>query len=822
MIALYYVGILILTIGIFFAYVFARKKNKVNFALFLKILSIVLISVFTIRYMSGADAIQNTLSLTNDVFSSKFENFVSISLNWLLITIVLFVTLLPFFDIKHKHIFVTFFVLPICLACFGCFYLIGKGIIGTTAFEKFNFRLPLMAVEVGLCLSFCLCFLFEKFAFSTLDTPDQVKKGFGKAKDYLCLLYIIPLALATMPSYVIQSYFGYYNTLMEVKSFSKLHRMVLYIGLVLPLLVWFVLRKKDYQTKKFALLYIAIGTLISFSLRHKFESFLDVTAWPFHLCNTAMYIVPLCVAFKWDKLFYFTYFINIFGAFAAMAMPNYADGTNLFSQQLVNFYINHYIAFFMPILMVSLKLYPRPKIKQFYYSMFGFGIYFVLALVFNAWFSNYGTVDYFFLNSNFIPKKLGTWAENLLNVELSFNIGNLGFKFYPIYQVLFFLCYVLIGLGMWFLFEQGYAFADSLSDIANRKKKIRADILAFEYQQQLKENNMEQNKIENHTPSLVLKNFTKRYGSSNVYAVKDATLQINGGEIFGFLGHNGAGKSTIIKSIVGIQPITSGTITVCGYDVERQSVLAKRMIGFVPDHYALYEKLTGREYINYVADLWGVSQEERDKQIKKYVELFELSGAFDNQIKTYSHGMKQKITIISALVHNPKVWILDEPLTGLDPTSIFQVKQCMKQHAKEGNIVFFSSHIIDVVETICDRIAIIKKGHILTVKSLKEIEQTTTLEQFYLEMTNQDVQLAQVGKTTQPILDNTNMQNTTQNDTKSQNNLQNPTQNDTKSQNDLQNTTPDETIQKDLQDKSNASAPANSQNTKQKKARKKK
>ena len=165
--------------------------------------------------------------------------------------------------------------------------------------------------------------------------------------------------------------------------------------------------------------------------------------------------------------------------------------------------------------------------------------------------------------------------------------------------------------------------------------------------------------------------------------------------------------------------------------------MAKRQIGFVPDHYALYEKLTGREYINYIADLYEVEQEERDKRINRYVEIFELQTAFDNQMKTYSHGMKQKIAIMAALVHNPKVWILDEPLTGLDPNSIFQVKECMKQHAKEGNIVFFSSHIIDVVEKICDRIGIIKKGQIQCVKTIKEIEESgTTLEDFYMDIIN--------------------------------------------------------------------------------------
>ena len=216
---------------------------------------------------------------------------------------------------------------------------------------------------------------------------------------------------------------------------------------------------------------------------------------------------------------------------------------------------------------------------------------------------------------------------------------------------------------------------------------------------------------------LVLKNFSKKYSTSDVYAVKDANLEITGGEIFGFLGPNGAGKSTIIKSVVGIQSITSGKIEVCGYDVAKQSVGAKMQTGFVPDHYALYENLTGREYVNYIADLYAVSKEDRDKRIEEFVERFNLRHAFDNPIKTYSHGMKQKITIMSALVHSPKLWILDEPLTGLDPESIFQVKEAMKKHAEDGNIVFFSSHIIDVVERLCDKIAIIKKGNVLCTRS---------------------------------------------------------------------------------------------------------
>ncbi len=232
-----------------------------------------------------------------------------------------------------------------------------------------------------------------------------------------------------------------------------------------------------------------------------------------------------------------------------------------------------------------------------------------------------------------------------------------------------------------------------------------------------------------------ISNFTKIYGNGKFKAVDDFSLEVFPGEVFGFLGHNGAGKSTTIKSMVGMQTITRGKIEICGHDVIRRPVEAKQCMGYVPDHYALYERLTGREYVGYVADLYSVSAADRAARMNKYVDMFALGHAFDNQIKSYSHGMKQKITVISALIHDPKVWILDEPLTGLDPTSVFQIKECMRAHAEEGNIVFFSSHIIDVVEKICDRIAIIKEGKLQCIHSLADLRaQKISLEQLYLSL----------------------------------------------------------------------------------------
>lgn len=719
-----------IAIGLVVTYFILKvKKVKISDKM-LKILSIFLAVVFFFRFMLGDDALNNIFNLTYSPISSEGFTAISLIFNWLLYSVILLVILYPFFKNSKYATVIKYYGLIISLLCFGFLYYLTVGIVGENAYSGFNIRSLLMGMEIGILIGYCFVVFMENDKFKVTK-----QNAFG-------FLYIIGMLLATMPSYLLSGLFGNAPVNIPAVDLELPHRMILYLAVIIPFVLYFLLKKKDSETIRGILLYISLGTLLSFSINYKFHTFLDVTNWPFHLCNTAMYLVPLCLLFKWEKLFYFTYFINVFGAFIAMVMPNYPEAINLFSNRIVEFYINHFIAFFMPLLMVALKVYARPKLKQFKYSIIGFAMYFGAMLIINAWFTNYGTVDYFFINSDFVASKLGRWAEDLRNVILSFNIGNLTFTFYPVYQVLFFIVYVLLGAGMWFIYEAGFSFADILHDIAVRKQKIRADQLALDVALagRGKEEPMNldgQNKI-------ILRNFSKRYGNSQIYAVKDASLEINGGEIFGFLGHNGAGKSTIIKSIVGIQPITSGSIEVCGYDVDKQSVMAKRNIGFVPDHYALYEKLTGREYVNYIADLYDVSKEDRDKAINKYVDIFELQDSFDNQIKTYSHGMKQKITIMSALVHNPKVWVLDEPLTGLDPASIYQVKECMRQHAKAGNVVFFSSHLIDIVEQLCDRIAIIKKGKILTCQAVKDIEKEGSLEEFYLNITSQNVEVSLV------------------------------------------------------------------------------
>ena len=233
---------------------------------------------------------------------------------------------------------------------------------------------------------------------------------------------------------------------------------------------------------------------------------------------------------------------------------------------------------------------------------------------------------------------------------------------------------------------------------------------------------------------LKVTNLSKVYEEKTV--VDNITFEAVDNRIYGFLGPNGAGKSTTIKAVVGIHLPTEGKIEVNGYDVAVQPVEAKSQLGFVPDHYALYENLTGREYLNYIADLYKVSQEDRDAFLKEFLKTLAMEDAIDNKIQTYSHGMKQKIAIMASIIHKPKLWILDEPLTGLDPVSIFQVKQCLKRHAEQGNIVFFSSHLIDIVEKLCDRIIIIAHHKVVDVANVKElVDKGVDLEQYYMEKT---------------------------------------------------------------------------------------
>ena len=217
--------------------------------------------------------------------------------------------------------------------------------------------------------------------------------------------------------------------------------------------------------------------------------------------------------------------------------------------------------------------------------------------------------------------------------------------------------------------------------------------------------------------------------------MKNLSLEVKDGEIFGFLGSNGAGKTTTIKCLCGILPFDSGEVLIDGVSLKENPREAKLKLAYISDNHAVFERLTGREYVNHIANLYNTPKEEREKVVDGLLEAFNLKNAYDRQIKSYSHGMKQKINVIAGLVHNPKLWVLDEPLLGLDPQSGFELKKIMRQHADKGNTVFFSSHILEVVENICDRVGILYKGKLVAVADLKELKKEgKSLEELYIKV----------------------------------------------------------------------------------------
>lgn len=231
---------------------------------------------------------------------------------------------------------------------------------------------------------------------------------------------------------------------------------------------------------------------------------------------------------------------------------------------------------------------------------------------------------------------------------------------------------------------------------------------------------------------LKIENYTKIYGG-NKKACDNVSLSVESGDIFGFIGHNGAGKSTTIRAVVGVMDFDEGTIEIDGHDVRKEALQCKKVTAYIPDNPDLYENLTGMQYLNFVADAFGISQAERKEKITDYAKRFGIADALKSLISSYSHGMKQKVAIIGALIHSPKLLVMDEPFVGLDPQAAFTLKEIMHEMCENGSAVFFSTHVLDVAERLCNKIAIIKKGKIIANGNVEELIGERTLEEVFLE-----------------------------------------------------------------------------------------
>ena len=235
---------------------------------------------------------------------------------------------------------------------------------------------------------------------------------------------------------------------------------------------------------------------------------------------------------------------------------------------------------------------------------------------------------------------------------------------------------------------------------------------------------------------LEIQNYTKAYGKGK-NAAQDVSLTVMPGDIYGFIGHNGAGKSTTIRAVVGVLDFTEGEIYIDGHSVKKEPMECKKITAYIPDNPDLYENLTGIQYLNFVADVFGISAAEREEKIAKYAGAFEITSALGDMIGSYSHGMKQKVAIISALIHEPKLLVLDEPFVGLDPKATFTLKEIMHDMCSRGTAIFFSTHVLDVAEKLCNKVAIIKGGRIIASGTMEELTEGHSLEEAFLEADNE-------------------------------------------------------------------------------------
>lgn len=681
-----------------------------------KILSLAFAACFALR-LAMTDVFYDTEALVG-IFS-KGLNFALVVLRAFTQMCVLALILAPWFKFRSVKSIVAYAVPVVYFIDMALFRQNVYAFLGAVSLPTFGFREVQFAVECVLAFSMGMIELANRirdrdFDFSKKNILQTLALG---------TFYLIFAAHGS----TLFNLFG--GRLGSAKDFSPAHIAMLALTVALLIAGFALLRKCSKEFNYFILTSAAVACFMHFWYYYSFP--LGFTNLPLHLCHAAVTLMCISFIFKNRAIFAFNYLVNVTGAIFALILPD--SDAQLTSELGVHYFNGHILLVVIPILAVALGVFPRSKIKDVGYCIAVFTGYFLVAGILNAWLVNYDpSVNYFFMNGDNLVKYVAFAARWKNNFIWTFNIGELTFKIYYVYWIAMYVGFIILIFLLWWIYEGMYKVADHhymlhciLAERSQRKKQLKELLNGRPVTEPLNPEG---------TNMISIKHFSKIYSGSSVKSVDDLSLEIKGGEVYGFLGHNGAGKSTTIKSLVGIQTITSGTIEVCGYDISKQPLEAKLNIGYVSDNHAVYEQLTGREYINYVADLYLVSKEDREKRIDKYVRMFNLVDAIDKEIKGYSHGMKQKIVVIASLIHNPKVWVLDEPLTGLDPASSYQIKECMREHANNGNIVFFSSHVIEVVEKICDKICIIAKGRLVGEWKISELEkQGLNLEELYMK-----------------------------------------------------------------------------------------
>ena len=699
-------------------------KRQICFVDFIKqVLAILLFGVY-MPHLFGKEVISEQIGLQDGLLFSPF-GYVGMSvLDWVTTILTAFAIISPFFPKQEAKDFRSFWSIPILLANILLIKSVAVSIHGVA--DMTHWRTIIFEVNILLMSMICGASFLEAIAAKDFE---NIGKRLGKAA-----LSIVLYLMAFMPIYFPQLILGECGG--DAEGLTLMHRLLIYAACLIPVIIYFAQRKKSFQDKHFLLVTLSFAGIVQYFAWQLFRTRAQIL--PLHLCNTAIILMFFAYVFRLKSLYYFTYFINVLGALCAIVLPEVSGELSLM-QNMVYWY-DHMYAFFLPLLGVALGIFTRPKLKVMSTSLIVFTLYILCAAALNTYLngSKFGGFDgeyganYFFLYDDFFIDKFAFAYSLKYDFLVQFTAFGSEMEFYPMYTAVIYLIFIALIFVMWGAYTILFNVSDSHRKLAYHKKLQRVDRLNL--LKELDGRPLSSPLNPEGVNMVKIKNFSKTYAGSTKKSVEDLSLEIHDGEVFGFIGHNGAGKSTTIKSLVGIQSITEGSIEIEGYDIARQPLEAKLRLGYVSDNHALYEKLTGREYINYVADLYMVSKEDKEARINKFVKMFQLEHAIDNEIKSYSHGMKQKTMVIAALIHNPKVWVLDEPLTGLDPTSAWQIKECMREHANAGNIVFFSSHVIEVVERICDKIAIISGGKLCRVSTIEEIKaEGLSLEQLYLQ-----------------------------------------------------------------------------------------
>ena len=507
-----------------FAFLFLlRKKNIFGEKLTnTRLVALIYSALFFVRFLGGVPLIQKTIGL--NIYSpfgpqGMMNVLIAAVLFWLIYTVQLAGVLYPFFE---KHIplvapIVRYVAAVVYAGSIATLPILNRAMDGDLA-DGFHYRLLIFAIELGVGLGLAVFQIVkpcEAIANRHVGIKARLKNAFASVAVFVGMLVI------SLPHWLPQAVFGYGDDSIILNDFTTAHRIVLYGSILFAVAVHFLFAKREYEQRRFALLYISMATMITFCYNYDFSVFVNLQNWPLHLCNTAMFIIPLVLIFKMERLYYFTIFINVLGAFFAMIMPNLGDDVNWLEAASLQFWSNHYMAMLLPLLLMSLQLFNRPKMKQFIYSLVAFFGYYLLVLFMNPWLTAQGhSVDFFFINSNFIAEKLGEWAEDLRKITFEFQLGDLTMLIYPVYQSLYFLVYVALSFAMWFLYEQVFEITDTYEIITERNRKIKADRLALEAQ--LAGRSMQEPMNPQNEGKLILRDFSKRYSTSDVYAVYKA------------------------------------------------------------------------------------------------------------------------------------------------------------------------------------------------------------------------------------------------------------------------------------------------------------